>query len=217
MHDAFYLPPGFDLAATFFFGMTGALVAVRRSYDIVGISAMAIICGVGGGVIRDGIFIQMGPPAVALDPRYLYCLIGSILAGIALGERIERFGRMVALLDAAGLGAYAVFGTQKSLAAGLSPAVAILVGVINACGGGLLRDIIMREEPLVFKPGQFYVVAAIIGAVAFATLVVGFSLPPVPCGFACVVLTFLVRFLAIRYNWITRSFYAPQPAPGTNN
>ena len=213
IHEPFYLPVAFDMAAVFFFGMTGALVALRRSYDIVGIAALAILCGVGGGVIRDGIFIQEGPPAVALDARYLYCLVGSILAAILLGERVERFGRMVALLDAAGLGAYAVFGAQKSLAAGLSPLVAVLVGIINAIGGGLLRDVIMREEPLVFKPGQFYVVAALIGAAAFVTLVVVFSLPPLPCGLGCMVLTFLVRYLAIRFNWITRSFYAPRPAP----
>ncbi|MCD8482200.1 MAG: TRIC cation channel family protein [Verrucomicrobia bacterium] len=211
-YEAFYLPIGFDLAATFLFGLTGALVAIRRSYDIVGISALAIVCGVGGGVIRDGIFIQMGRCG-RMDPRYLYCLIGSILVGIALGERIQRFGRMVALFDAAGLGAYAVFGTQKSLAAGLSPQVAILVGVINACGGGLLRDIIMREEPLVFKPGQFYVVAALIGAATFVFAVEVLDLPPLSSGFFCVFLTFVIRYLAIRFNWITKSFYAPQANP----
>ena len=68
-------------------------------------------------------------------------------------------------VDALGLGAYAAFGVQKALTAGLPPPAAVLVGVVNAIGGGLLRDVLTREEPLVFKPGQFYLLTALAGAV----------------------------------------------------
>lgn len=209
----FTLPVTFDLFALFFFGLTGAMVAIRRNYDIVGICALAVVCGAGGGVIRDGIFLQGGPPAIALDPRYFYALGLAVCVGLLVGDRIERFGRTVALLDALGLGAYAVFGTQKALAAGLNPTVSVFIGLINACGGGLLRDIIMREEPLVFKPGQFYVLAALFGALGFVFLIHILEVPPTLAGVIGIVITFLTRYLGIRYNWKTRSFYVLKVPP----
>ena len=210
---AFQLPAVFDLAATFFFGVTGALAGIRRGYDVVGVAALALLTGVGGAVIRDGIFLQAGPPAVVRDPRYLYAILAALAAGVLVRERIERFGRFVALLDAVGLGTYAVFGTQKALAASLAPAVAVLIGVINACGGGLLRDVTTREEPLVFKPGQYYVLAALAGAVLFVALTAWTPLAATASGLVASGATFLLRLLAIHRNWKTRSFYPP-PGPG---
>ncbi len=208
----FILPIAFDLFALFFMGLTGAMVAIRRNYDIVGICALTIVCGAGGGVIRDGIFLQGEPPAIAQDPRYFYALGLAVCVGLLLGDRFERFGRTIALFDAIGLGAYAVFGTQKSLAAGLNPTVAIFIGLINACGGGLMRDIIMREEPLVFKPGQFYVLAALFGALGFVCLIYWLDVAPTLAGLIGMGITFSVRYLGIRFNWKTRSFYAPKQA-----
>src|SRR6185369_3867521 len=92
------------------------------------------------------------------------------VAGWILGRLVERYPKVIAFLDAIGLGAYSVVGVQKSLAAGLSVPAAILVGVINACGGGLLRDVITREEPLVMKPGQFYAMASLLGCGIFVVL-----------------------------------------------
>ena len=161
--ESFQLPVGFDLLATFFFGLTGALVGIRRGYDIVGVSALALICGVGGSVIRDGIFLQQGPPAVALDARYLY----------AIG-------------------------------------VGILVGLI-------VRDIITREEPLVFRPGQFYVLAAALGATIFVVLAYRPWIPATAAGLAAIGCALTVRVLSILFNLKTRTFYAPKPAvpPGS--
>ena len=208
--STFQLPIAFDLLATFFFGLTGALVGIRRGYDIVGVSALALISGVGGSVIRDGIFIQQGPPAAVLDPRYLYAILCGILVGLIVRDRIERFGRFVAVLDAIGLATYAVFGTQKALLAGLAPAVAVLIGVVNAVGGGLLRDIITREEPLVFRPGQFYVLAGALGAIIFVLLAAQPWINAMLAGVIATLAALLMRLLAIRYNLKTRTFYAPE-------
>jgi uncharacterized membrane protein YeiH len=200
----FVLPIAFDLTATFFFAMTGALAAMRRGYDYVGLFALSFASGVGGGLLRDGIFIQTGPPVVVTDERYMIVVLAGCLAASLVGPRIERFNKVIAVLDAVGLGAYGVVGVQKSLAAGLSVPAAILVGVINAAGGGLLRDLLVREEPLVFKPGQFYVVAAVLGAGLFTLLTLSAGWSAMPSAFVAITATFLCRIFSIVFKWETR-------------
>ncbi len=203
MHNAtFQLPVWFDLGATFAFALTGALAAVKRGYDIVGLVSLAIVSGIGGGLIRDGIFLQQGDITPLLtNPNYLYVIGAAVATSVVLGNRVRRFHRLIAVVDAVGLGAYACFGVQKSLQAGLGASAAVLVGVVNAVGGGVLRDLLTREEPLVFKPGQFYVLTALAGAVTFVFLTVQFELGPTRAAWAAIVLTFVFRVLTIRFNW----------------
>jgi uncharacterized membrane protein YeiH len=204
----FQLPAFFDLGATFAFALTGALAGIKRGYDIVGVFFLALVSGLGGGLIRDGIFIKDGPTPLLTDPRYMGIVASAVLAGVILGGRVTRFQRLIAVIDALGLGAYAAFGTQKALHAGLAAPAAILVGVINASGGGLLRDVIVREEPLVFKPGQFYVLTALAGAVTFLTLSVGLQIDATFAAIAAIAVTFIFRALAITFNWRTTSVSA---------
>jgi uncharacterized membrane protein YeiH len=213
--NAFSLPIWFDLAATFCFALTGGIVAMKRGYDVVGVLALALLTGLGGGLIRDGIFIQQGPPALATDARYIQIAVVGALVGALMGDRVSYFRRIIASIDAIGLGAYAVFGTQKSLAAGLAVPAAILVGVINAAGGGLLRDVITNEEPLVFRPGQFYVLVALAAASLFVVATLEFGWPPGWSAVGIIALTFVFRILTILFNWKTAAL-APPPtvSPG---
>ena len=213
MQEAFRIPILFDLGATFVFGITGALVALRRGYDIVGLFALAFVTGVGGGLLRDGLFIQQGPPAVTTDGRYIAVILLAGLVGLFFHGWVKRLTRGIALLDALGLGAYAVVGVERSLAAGLSIAAAVLVGVINAVGGGLLRDLLVRDEPLLLKPGQFYSLAAFAGCLLFVLLTVYFRMPAPRAGLVTVAATFVVRVLAIQFNWSTPPLYRPD-TPG---
>jgi uncharacterized membrane protein YeiH len=206
LQGQFDLPIGFDLLATAAFALTGALAAVRRRYDIVGVFFLALISGLGGGLLRDGLFIQSGPPAAFLDARYLQIVAIAALCGVLLRERVQRFGRLIALLDALGLGAYAVFGTQKALGADLAIPAALLVGVLNAAGGGILRDILVRDEPLVFKPGQFYVLVALLGSVVFVIASHLFQLAAQPAAFLAIAVTFAMRLLSLRFDWRTTPF-----------
>jgi uncharacterized membrane protein YeiH len=206
---AFQIPILFDLFATFVFGVTGALVALRRGYAVVGLFAVAFVSGLGGGLIRDGLFIQQGPPMIATDGRYIVVILVACLAGLFFHNWVKRLAKAIALLDAAGLGAYAVVGVEKSLAAGLSIAAAVLVGVINAVGGGLFRDLLVRDEPLLLKPGQFYALAAFGGCLLFVLLLVYFRMPASRAGLITVAATFAVRILAIRFNWRTPPLYRP--------
>lgn len=202
MITGFALPAWFDLAATFAFALTGALAAIKRGYDIVGLLSLAIVSGIGGGLIRDGIFLQQtGITPLLTNPAYLYVIGAAALLGMLVGERLHQFNRVIAVVDALGLGAYACYGVQKSLLAGLGPTAAVLVGVVNAVGGGILRDLLTREEPLVFKPGQFYVLVAVAGAVSFVFLTVQFGLPATTAAWVAIGLTFVFRALTIIFNW----------------
>jgi uncharacterized membrane protein YeiH len=210
---SFQLPALFDLGATFAFALTGALAGVKRGYDIVGIFFLALVSSIGGGLIRDAVFIP-GSTATPLltDPRYIQVVLTATLVCVVFGSRITHFRRVIAVVDALGLGAYAAFGTQKALLAGLAVPAAILVGVINAAGGGLLRDLITREEPLVFKPGQFYALAALAGSVLFVFFVTELGLRPTSAALATISLTFTFRILSILFNWRTSPVGQLNPA-----
>ena len=148
-----------------------------------------------------------------MDPRYILVVAGATVFGAFLGGRVKHFHRLLAVLDAVGLGAYAAFGTQKALNADLAVPAAILVGVINAAGGGLLRDILTREESLVFKPGQFYVLTAFGGSVAFVFLSVYLEIPATKAALAAIALTFVFRVLTIAFNWRTEAVSAVRILP----
>jgi uncharacterized membrane protein YeiH len=203
----FILPVIFDLGAVFVFGITGALAAVYRGYDFIGLFALAFVTGVGGGLIRDSVFIQHGPPAVVSDWRYFVAILLSGIVGLMFHKQKKHMGKIIAFFDAVGLGAYAVVGVQKALVASLSIPAAIMVGVINAVGGGLLRDILVREEPLMFKPGQLYVLVAFAGCVLFVLLAMYSGLQAELAALITIVFTFVLRLLAIKFNWSTKPLY----------
>jgi len=152
----FHLPPYFDYGATFLWALSGALLAARKGYAIPGILTVSFVSSVGGGLLRDGLFLQSGPPMVVQTPWYLGLIGAAVLVILLLGGRIQRLHHLphlIGLVDAIGLGAYAVVGMSMALAAGLSLPGVVLVGVVNSVGGGILRDVLMRREPSMFLPG----------------------------------------------------------------
>jgi uncharacterized membrane protein YeiH len=201
----FQLPIEFDLAAVFLFALTGVWIAARRGYDVVGAFILAFATGVGGGLLRDGIFLQE-VPLVMQDKRYFW----AIVAAVAVGALVERFaGRLESafnLVDAAATGAYGVFGVNKALLAGLPPEAALLVGVCNAVGGGLIRDVIVREEPMLLKPGQLYAIASLAGCVAFVAMSYHYGVGVETSAWAAIAVTVVVRMLAVRFDWKTGAF-----------
>jgi uncharacterized membrane protein YeiH len=203
----------FGLVAYFTFGLTGALAALRRGYDIVGIIMLAMITAGGGGLIRDGILISNGPPSLLTDARSLIAVFAAALLALFFHRHVDRLAKTIAVIDAIGLGAFAVHGVRLSLEAQLSVPGAILGGTITAVGGGLLRDILVREEPLLFKPGQFYALCAIGGCVLFLALQHWGDMPPNESALITIGATFAVRMLAIRFNWRTTALYRVPPPP----
>src|SRR5213079_1822742 len=123
------LPAFIDVGATILFSITGATVAIRRHYDIIGVFMLALACGLGGGLLRDGLFIQNGPPAAMRDASYLVAvLIGAVVA-ILFFTHVERLSKPFLIIDALAMGAYGVVGASKSFEAGLATPACIFVGV----------------------------------------------------------------------------------------
>jgi uncharacterized membrane protein YeiH len=143
---------------------------------------------------------------VLVDPRYLAGVLAGMVVGAAFGRRLHRLRLLFLVVDAAALGVYGVVGAQKSLAAGLPLLSATLVGVVNAVGGGMLRDVLVREEPLVFKPGEFYAVAALAGCLLYVALVARLGVGELPAALAGIGAAFSVRLLSIRLGWRTGAF-----------
>ena len=204
---SFLLPIWFDLGAVFLFALTGVWAATRRGYDVVGAFVLAFVTGVGGGLLRDAIFL-LEIPVVMQDVRFLYAVFAALVVGILLQRVAERFELLLAYVDAGAIGVYAIYGANKSLVAGVPPEAAVLVGLCNAVGGGLIRDVIVREEPLLLKPGQLYVLACLVGCAGFVILSHHYGVEVELAAWSAIAVTVLLRGLAIRFNWRTKALRA---------
>jgi uncharacterized membrane protein YeiH len=187
-----------DLLGTFVFALSGAMAGVKHRLDLFGVLVLSYAAGNAGGIARD-LLIGAVPPAAISDWRYLGV---SLLAGIITFWRpsvIDRLRSPVLLFDAAGLGLFAVAGTQKALAFGLHPVMAALLGMLTGIGGGMTRDVLLAEIPIVLR-ADLYAVAALAGA---AVVIIGAALrlPLIAVTIAGAVLCFGLRLIAIRRGW----------------
>jgi uncharacterized membrane protein YeiH len=187
-----------DLVGTFVFAVSGATAGVKSRLDLFGVLVLSCAAGNAGGITRD-VLIGAVPPAAISDWRYLAV---SLLAGFVTFWRpsaIDRLRSPVLLFDAAGLGLFAVSGTQKALTFGLHPVMAALLGMLTGIGGGMTRDVLLSEIPTVLR-ADLYAVAALAGA---AVVVIGAALrlPATAVTIAGAVVCFWLRFLAIRRGW----------------
>jgi uncharacterized membrane protein YeiH len=208
--SAFHLPLALDLAATCVFAITGALVARSKRFDVVGVSVLALAAGLGGALLRDGLFLQSGPPAVIRDGRYLAAVLAGGAAGAWFAAHLQRLSLLFRLADAAGLGLYAAVGAQKATEAGLPFLGALLVASVNAVGGSVLRDVLCGEVPLLFRPGEWYAIAAIGGGTAFLVLRRAAGAPDAVAALGCVAIAFALRVASVRLGWRTAPFDEPR-------
>jgi uncharacterized membrane protein YeiH len=202
--DVFTIPAAVDYAAVFLFSITGALSATQRGHDVVGLVVLAFAAGLGGGFLRDGLILQDGPPAALRDGGFVLAVLAGCVVTWLFHARVERFSRAFLVLDAIGMAAYGIVGATKAAAAGLAPAACVLTGVVNAVGGGIIRDVLIREEPLLFRPGQFYAVAAAAGVSLFIFLDRVLSVPAGIAAGSGMLAALTIRLLSIYLNWTTR-------------
>jgi uncharacterized membrane protein YeiH len=199
-----------DYAATVVFALTGALVASRSQLDVVGFVFIACLTAVGGGTLRD----------VLLD-RPVFWMADPMVLGLASAAAIVVFftahlleSRYVAMrwLDACALAIAVPAGVAAALAMGASWPVVIVMGVMTGCMGGLMRDVVCNEVPLVLRQGELYVTAAFCGAAA-ALLVQamgqGGLLPLV----ACAAVTFVLRAGSMAFGWRLPVYRSAPPRP----
>lgn len=188
-----------DLCGVFVFAMSGALAAVYRKLDVVGVVVVGTVAAVGGGLLRDLLLGDVPPPALE-DWRYVTVSAAAAVVVFFFHPQVNRLTRAMRLFDAAGLGFFAVAGTAKALAAGLGPVPACILGVLTGVGGGLLRDVILREIPLVLRTGELYAVAALAGCLVVA---VADEYGRYDAGTAALAVALIVvlRVVALRRSW----------------
>jgi uncharacterized membrane protein YeiH len=192
------LPYVFDLAGTFVFALSGAMAGIKHRLDVFGVLVLSFVAANTGGITRD-VLIGAVPPGAINDWHYLGV---SLVAGIitfCFPSAIMRRWNPVLLFDAAGLALFAVSGAHKALVYELSPIMAILLGTLTGIGGGMARDLLLSEIPIVLR-ADLYAVAALAGA----AIVVIANMLQLPSGAAALIgaaLCFGLRVLAMRYGW----------------
>ncbi|MGE5489762.1 MAG: trimeric intracellular cation channel family protein [Actinomycetota bacterium] len=187
-----------DLAGTFVFAISGAMLGVRRNLDIFGILVLSFAASSAGGITRD-LLIGAVPPAAISDWRYLAVALAAGFLAFSWSSLFVRLRAAILIFDAAGLALFAVAGTQKALAYGLNPLMGALLGMLTGIGGGIVRDLLVARTPTVLQ-SELYALAALVGAVL---VVVGHALtwPIVPTAIGGAIACFVLRLMAIRYGW----------------
>jgi len=154
-----------DYAAVLIFALTGALVASRAQLDLVGFAFLAALTGIGGGTVRD-VLMDRNPVFWMEQPTYLAVTSFAALLVFFTAHLVESRYRLLIWLDAVALGVAVAAGLGVALAASHTAIIAILMGIVTGCMGGLMRDVVCNEVPLVLKQGELYVSAAFAGALA---------------------------------------------------
>ncbi|HET7872589.1 MAG TPA: TRIC cation channel family protein, partial [Terriglobales bacterium] len=196
-----------DFLAVFAGALGGALAAVRDTrykYDLVGVTGLALVAALGGGITRD-LVLQHGPPLAFADARYLMVALAGAVCGMAFASRIGRnTERAIILVDAAALGLFAVAGSTRALDAGLGRLPALLLGGITAVGGGVIRDVLSGRTPRIFERGEIYAIAAGFASAIFL-LCDRLGLPRETSTVLGGLSGFGLRLLALRFHWRTRA------------
>lgn len=187
-----------DLLGTAAFAASGALAAVRRKMDLFGVLVLGLVTATGGGTLRDVVLGDF-PPFSLKDETYLYVSLAVSLAVFFLHHRLEFLRHPLLYFDAVGLGTFVVIGTTKGLAFGLGVLGAVMMGVVTATAGGVVRDVLSNQVPLILRR-EIYASACVVGGGLLVALH-QLHLPAGVAALAAATAVVAVRLLAIRYDW----------------
>jgi uncharacterized membrane protein YeiH len=219
MPDAdFQLPILFDYIATFTWAVSGAVVAIRRRLDIIGVFVLALLAAIGGGLLRDAVFLNR-TPVFLVNPAYLSLIVAATIVTSIFARYLRRLigpdtvQKIVDYIDALGTPAFAVFGMQLAQDAGLPLVAVMFVGVANGVAGGFLRDVVVRDVPSILRPGQFSTLTLLAACGAYLLMTMQAGIPPARAGWITVGLFFVARVLTIRFNWRTTPVWEDEQGP----
>lgn len=192
-----------DILGTIAFAISGVLTALNKRLDPFGILIIAFVAAVGGGTLRD--ILIAAPVAWMLDLMYVYAIFGATVFAVAFRKRLNYIRRSLVLFDTVGIAFFTIVGVEKGISAGFSPLICIALGTITACFGGVMRDILSNQIPIIFRK-EIYATACILGALAYFIML----RTPIPQDFIVIIagaIVMTVRLLAVYFNLSLPSIY----------
>ena len=193
-----------DILGTIAFAISGVLIAINKKMDLFGILIIAFVTAIGGGTLRD-ILIGQTPVSWMKDMTFTYVILGSAVFAIIVRKKINYLRTSLFLFDTIGIGLYTVVGVEKGISAGLHPIICIALGTISACFGGVIRDMLCNEIPVIFRK-EIYATACILGGLSYFLLR---KLPIDPnVVFAIAgLIVIVVRLIAVKFKIALPSIY----------
>ena len=201
-----------DILGTVAFAVSGAYAAMQKKLDVFGVLIIAFVTAIGGGTVRD---MMIGDLPVSWIRNIDYCLtiILTVIAVILFKDKIfKNLQKTLLIFDSIGLGFFTVLGVQKGMAIGLNPAICVALGTITGCFGGIIRDMLLNNIPLIFRK-EIYATACIAGGSLYFLLLF-FKIPPEINNGICILVVFLIRMLSVTFDWRLPSIYKTEKLTG---
>lgn len=187
-----------DLTGTFVFAISGMITAAQKKFDLFGATVIAFVTAIGGGTLRD-VLIGSQPVGWMNDLTYIYLIISAVAITLLFKSYIMRLRKTLFLFDTIGIAVFTILGLQKTLGYGLSPVIALLMGTISAVFGGVIRDTLTNEIPLIFRE-EIYATACLFGGLMY--LMSQMLIPSGPLSILIAVLSIIgVRIAAVKFHW----------------
>ena len=193
-----------DILGTIAFAISGVLVAMNKKMDLFGILIIAFVTAVGGGTLRD-VLIGQTPVGWMKDMTFTYVILGSAVFAVLVRNKINYLRTSLFLFDTIGIGLYTVVVVEKGISAGLHPIICIALGTISACFGGVIRDILCNEIPVIFRK-EIYATACILGGLSYFLI----RKLPLESDFVFIIsgaIVILVRLLAVKFKIALPNIY----------
>jgi uncharacterized membrane protein YeiH len=196
-----------DILGTIAFAISGVLVALDKKMDPFGVLIIAFVTAVGGGTLRD-VMIGINPVSWMTNMTYVYVIFGSTVFAIVLRNKINYLRTSLFLFDTIGIGLYTVVGIEKGLNAGLHPIICIALGTMTACFGGVIRDILCNEIPVIFRK-EVYATACILGGLTYFLLRL-FMANTNLIFIIAIIVVIVIRLIAVKFKVSLPSLYKKQ-------
>lgn len=187
-----------DTIGTLVFAISGALTAMYKKLDLFGVYCIAFVTALGGGTIRD-VMIGRTPVGWMLDIDYVFIITLGFLLSLIFNRYLERLRISMLLFDTIGLGVFTLIGLEKGIEFGLSPVICVILGTLTATFGGVVRDILCNEIPVLFRK-EIYATLCIAGGILFF-LLQEFAIPQEIISASVAVFIIALRLVAYKYNW----------------
>lgn len=193
-----------DILGTIAFAISGVLIAMHKRMDVFGILIIAFVTAVGGGTLRD-ILIGATPVSWMKDMTFVYVIFASTVFAVIFKDKINYLRKSLFLFDTIGIGLYTVVGVEKGISAELHPIICVSLGTMSACFGGVIRDILCNEIPVIFRK-EIYATACILGGITYFLI----RKLPIEGDFVFVIaglVVIITRILAVRFKIALPSLY----------